>query len=397
MKKLPINARKITLLAVLLPLLFAFAYVATSSGPLAPILVTTTQVKHQAISPSLFGIGIVEAKHRYRIGPSMTGQLLHLNTDVGEKVTANQQLGEMDPVDMNSKITAKAAAIKRADASVLAAQARVNDAAARAQYAKAQAQRYEQLASARTVSAEVAEARHQEYQIAQASLAASKANLNATLEELEMLRADSKGLIEQRSSLRLIAPVDGLVVERNIEPGSSVVAGQTVLEIIDPNSIWINVRFDQRQSGELEKGQQASIVLRSRAGQALTGKVARIEPLADAVTEEIQAKITFDQLPETLPPLGELAEVTVTLPTLAAVTVVPNASIKQFNGQTGVWLIDNDELRYAPVTIGASDLDGQVQILQGLSTSDHVVVYSKQALSQQSRIKVVDQLVSNTQ
>ncbi|MDZ4261372.1 MAG: efflux RND transporter periplasmic adaptor subunit [Pseudomonadota bacterium] len=390
------NLRTISLAVVLLLLLLAFAYVATSSGPLAAIPITVTQVKNQAIAPALFGVGVVDARHRYRIGPTITGQVLRLDADVGDRVTAKQLLGEMDPVDMNSKIAAKDAAIKRAKASVVAAQARVNDSAARASYAKSQSQRYEQLAKAHTVSAEVAEAKHQEYQIAEATLAASNANLNATREELEMLLADSRGLIQQRSTLRLMAPVAGLVVGRYVEPGSTAMAGQAVLEIIDPKSIWLNVRFDQRQSSGLAIGQHASIVLRSHPGQALTGQVARIEPLADAVTEEIQAKIIFDQLPATVPPLGELTEITVALPELASVAVVPNASIKQINGETGVWLIENDELRYVPVKIGASDLDGQVQIMQGLTAGDRIVVYSKQALSKHSRIKIVDQLVSET-
>lgn len=396
MKKPSINLRTISLAVVLLLLLLAFGYVATSSGPLAPIPVSVTQVKNLTIAPALFGVGVVDARYRYRIGPTMTGQVLRLDADVGDKVTANQLLGEMDPVDMNSKIAAKDAAIKRAKASVVAAQARVNDSAARASYAKSQSQRYEQLANAHTVSAEVAEAKHQEYQIAEATLAASNANLNATREELEMLLADSRGLIQQRSTLRLMAPVAGLMVGRYVEPGSTAIAGQAVLEIIDPKSIWVNVRFDQRQSAGLAIGQRASIVLRSYPGQVLTGQVARIEPLADAVTEEIQAKVSFDQLPATVPPLGELTEVTVALPELGSVAVVPNASIKQLNGETGVWLIENDELRYAPVEIGAADLDGQVQIMQGLTIGDRIVVYSKQALSKRSRIKIVDRLVSDT-
>jgi multidrug efflux pump subunit AcrA (membrane-fusion protein) len=172
-----------------------------------------------------------------------------------------------------------------------------------------------------------------------------------------------------------------------------VVAGQTVLEVIDPLSIWINTRFDQLQSSGLAAGLPASIVLRSRPGVQLDGHVTRIEPLADAVTEEIQAKIVFDQLPEALPPVGELANVTVTLPVLAATPVVPNASIKRLNGEVGVWLIEHGQLRYAPVEVGISDLDGRIQILQGVKAGDRVVVYSKQELTRHSRITVVDHLV----
>jgi hypothetical protein len=90
-----------------------------------------------------------------------------------------------------------------------------------------------------------------------------------------------------------------------------------------------------------------------------------------------------------MPPIGELAEITVMLPSLDSVQILPNASIKRLNGVTGVWQIVDGKLRFAPVKPGASDLDGSVQVLDGLSPDAKVVVYSEQALSASSRIRVV--------
>ena len=393
MKMPPINTRTITLLVILVPLLTAFGYVAVRSGPLAPVPVTVTEVSQQSISPALFGIGIVQARYSYRIGPTLTGHVLTLKSHVGDKVVAGQVLGDMDPVDMDNKIISMNAAIKRAKASLIAADAHVVDATARKDYAQSQSRRYQELLIEHTVSAETAEAKYQEYQVAKASLAAARANLNAAGEELEMLKADYNGLLQQRSNLRLVSPVDGLVVGRYIEPGSTVVAGQAVLEVIDPASIWINVRFDQLQSSGLSMNLPARILLRSQSEMLLSGHVSRVEPLADSVTEEILAKVVFDQIPNTLPPVGELAEVTVSLPQLASTPVVPNASIKQFNGRTGVWLLANNKPEFVSVETGASDLDGQVQILKGLESGARIIVYSKQELSSRSRISIVDHLV----
>lgn len=393
MKGFSMNGRTITLLVILLPLLLAFGYVAARSGPLAAVPVTVTAVESEAISPALFGIGVVEARYSYHIGPAMTGHVLRLDAHVGERVSAGQVLGDMDPVDMDSRIGAQEAAIKRAGASLLALEASVAESAARELYARSQAQRYAELVRAHTVSHEVAEAKQQEYQIATASLAVAKANLTAAREELGMLRADHDGLLQQRSNLRLVSPVEGLVVGRYVEPGSSVVAGQAVLEIIDPATLWVNVRFDQLHSRGLAPGLPATILLRSGAAQPLTGHVARVEPLADAVTEEILAKVVFDRLPERLPPVGELVEVTVSLPPLPAAPVVPNASIKRLDGKTGVWLIEDEIPRYVAVETGVSDLEGRVQITGGLRPGDRVVVYSRQELGSHSRVSIVERLV----
>ncbi len=393
MKQLSMNSRKIFLIVILLPLLLAFGYVIAQSGPLAPIPVTITKVENHALTPALFGIGKVEARYSYRIGPTMTGHVLRLTVHVGDHIEAGQVLGEMDPVDMDNKITAKEAAIKRARAALIAAEAHITDTVARERYAKSQSERYKALEKAHTVSTEQVEAKHQAYQIARAGTEAARANLNAAEEELAMLQADYKGLLQQREDLRLTAPVDGLVVGRYAEPGSTVVAGQAVLEVIDPNSIWINVRFDQLQSKGLAPGLPADIVLRSQSGTALSGHVARVEPLADAVTEELLAKVVFEQLPAPLPPVGELAEVTVALPQLDSVPVVPNAGIKQRNGETGVWLVEDKYPRYVPVETGVGDLDGRIQVLNGLKPGDSLVLYSTQELTSRSRISVVERLV----
>jgi hypothetical protein len=120
--------------------------------------------------------------------------------------------------------------------------------------------------------------------------------------------------------------------------------------------------------------------------------VLRVEPVADAVTEETLAKVVFDKLPDVLPPVGELAEVTVALPALPATTVVPDASVQRIDGRLGVWTIKDDALRFVPIRTGATDLDGHVQVLEGLTAGEHVVVFSLGALSSRSRVKVVADL-----
>jgi hypothetical protein len=117
-----------------------------------------------------------------------------------------------------------------------------------------------------------------------------------------------------------------------------------------------------------------------------------VEPLADVVTEEILAKVVFDELPDPLPPIGELAEVTVTLPELPAMPVVSNAAVRTVDDQLGVWQVQDGELRFVAVKLGTGDLDGQVQLREGLTIGDQVVVYSEKALSKRSRLNVVDQI-----
>jgi multidrug efflux pump subunit AcrA (membrane-fusion protein) len=108
---------------VLLPLFGLFGYAALRSGPLAPIPITQTTVETRAIAPALFGIGTVEARYRYPIGPVVAGRVLRM----GDRVRAGQRLGEMDPVDLDERVAAQEAARQRAESAIQAAEAQVRD------------------------------------------------------------------------------------------------------------------------------------------------------------------------------------------------------------------------------------------------------------------------------
>ncbi len=378
MKFPPLQRRTLALVVVIVPLLVLFAYAALRSGPLAPVAVTVAAVESRTIGPALFGIGTVQARYTYKIGPTYAGRVKRLDVHVGESVKAGQVLGEMDPVDLDSRLGAQQAAIKSAEAALLQAEARQA-------FAQTQAGRYEQLLAIRGTSEENAATKRQELAVANAAHGAAREDASRLRAELEALRA-------QRGNLRLVAPVAGLVTTRLAEPGTTVVAGQAVVEVIDPGSLWVDTRFDQISAEGLAAGLPARIVLRSRRGQSLPGRVQRVEPQADAVTEETLAKLVFDTQLSPLPPIGELAEVTVQLPELPAAPTIPNAAIRTVKGQRGVWKLTGDNLSFAPVTLGRANLDGHVQVEKGLAPGDRLVVYSEKALTASSRIHVVDRL-----
>lgn len=372
-----LNRRTLLLLAVLIPLLLLLGYVALRTGPLAAVPVTVTTVESHAINPALFGIGTVQARYTYSIGPTVAGRVLRLHVHVGDRVKAGQLLGEMDPVDLGQRQSALDAALRGAQSQLLQAQAQRD-------FAASQATRYEQLLSARGTSQEVVDVKRQELKVADTALTAAR-------DAVHRARADAAGVGAQRGNLKLIAPADGLITARDADPGTTVVAGAPVIEMIDPGSLWIDTRFDQLSATGLAAGQAASIVLRSRANQPLAGEVLRVDPLADAVTEETLAKIRFKHLPQPLPPIGELAEVTIRLPALPTRPTVPNASLQRVGGKLGVWRVAAGKLQFAPVKVLGSDLDGHVQV-DGLKAGERVVVYSQRTLSARSNISIVDRI-----
>lgn len=378
MKKILLQRKTLFLVALLSILIVIFAYVTLFSGSMAPVAVVIQPVENKELSPSLFGIGTVKAQYEYKIGPVSSGRVKRLSVNVGEYVKQGQVLGEMDPVDLDDRILAQEAILKQAEA-------RLSEYQAKLDYAALQAKRYERLYPTRAVSEEALITRQYELSIARAEFSVAQ-------KEFARVIAEKKMLDSQRENLVLIAPADGLVVSRDAEPGTTLVAGQAVLKLIDPQTLWINARFDQSSAQGLSEQLSAMITLRSQPQKVLTGKVLRVEPLADAVTEELIAKVIFSEVPKQLPPVGELAEITISLPKTIAHPVVPNAAIRNHSGKVGVWTLTHDKLHFAPVTTGIADLEGNIQILHGVEVGEKVVVYSENNLTEHSRIRLVTHL-----
>ena len=386
-----LNRRNLTLIAVLVPLVLLFIWVALRAGPLAPVNVVVTKVEERSISPSLFGIGTVEARYTQKVGSTAPGRVTMLAVDVGDTVERGQLLAQIDPVDLDQRIDAAASTEAKNAAMERSASAQIADASARVKLARTQALRVEALIKNGWVTQAMVDQRRQELAAAQASLAATQANFAAAQQDRNRASLDRSALIAQKANLRLAAPRAGLVVKRAVEPGTTVVAGQTVVEIVDPAELWINARFDQTRSAGLASGLKAKIALRSKPDIMAAGSVIRVEPLADAITEEILAKIGFSAIGN-LPPIGELAEVTIILPPEKKTIAIPNAAVQNVNGKTGVWTLRDGELAFVPVSLGAADLDGWIQIESGLEKGDEIITHSAAALSANSRISIVDKL-----
>lgn len=171
-----------------------------------------------------------------------------------------------------------------------------------------------------------------------------------------------------------------------------------MLRLVDPASLWVKTRIDQGRSAGLAVGQPAQVVLRSQPGQVYAATVARLELLADAVTEERLAQVAFAAPPPGVS-VGELAEVTVQLPASNEGLRLPNAVVQRQSGQAGVWLLAADgKPTWVPVKVGATGLNGTVRVDNAndqtpLADGDRVVQHSQKPVQAGMRVQVVDSLV----
>jgi HlyD family secretion protein len=387
--------RRWGLLGLAVLLIGLFVFVMMRAGPLAPVKVTLAQVKEGRMTPELFGVGTVEARRSWMIGPTVASRVLSVKVDVGDAVKAGQLLAQMDPVDLDQRLASLEAAIARAKSVHVAALAQQADALARRELAVSNWRRNQDLAQQNFISSGALESVVQTKASADAALEAARANVDAAAQDLSRTQADHAALLQQRTHVRLTAPADGVVSAREAEAGSTVVAGQAVLRVVDPGTLWVKLRVDQGRSGGLTPQLKARIVLRSEPQVVVPGRVERKELISDSVTEERIAQLSFDRLPAGLS-VGEMVEATIELPVISDSLIVPAASVQRQGGTNGVWRIVSGKPEFVVVQLGARSLDGQVQIRDGLKAGDEVVVYSQKPLDTSSRVQVVDAIVESS-
>jgi len=384
------SRQKIQLLLIGIGVLLLFAWILMTQGPLAPIKVTVEKVQLGNLTSRVFGVGTLKARRSFNLAPTMSSRVKRVLVDQGEQVIAGQLLVEMDAVDLEEKLNASRRAADKFANVIRAEEAQLTEAQSRLNSVSATFNRYQELRMSGFVSQEVFDLRQHEKNAATALFAAASANLAAAREDHARALADLRGINELLSQTKLLSPIKGIVTARFAEPGSALLGGQVALQLIDPNSLWVETRIAQKQAGQIRVGQIAEIVLRSQPQSVITGKVARIDLMSDSVTEE---RIVNVALSSSDVSIGESAEVTIKFPDLNQVRSIPSAAIKRRDKQIGVWVLQEGTVQFKPVMLGVVTLDGRTQILEGLGDNEKVIVYSQQQLRSGLKVKVVSELV----
>ena len=343
------------------------------SAYLRPIKLQVAAVQSN-VPVEVFGLGTVEARVTSKIGFKVSGVLVELRADVGDRVVKGAVLARLDDREQRAQVARTNATIELAEANLQRAKASVGKAKANYANASSISQRRQTLLQSNNTSIETA-------QTAQAAQDATLGDLNLANSDVLVAQAnisDAKAQQQQQSATldfyTLTAPYDAMVTARLKELGSALAGSEPVFTLVDPKSVWVLAFIDESKSGEIRVGEPADIVLRSHPSQRLHGKVARIEPESDRVNEERRVEIAYEKVPEIFY-LGEQAEVYITTARLPQALLVPEAAIVGLAKNHGtVWTIEDGRLQRHEVTLGHRLLDGRYEITGGLPDKARVVV-----------------------
>ncbi len=350
-------------------------------------------------SVKLTASGYVAAERSSKIAPKVPGTVRQVYVKQSQDVKAGDLLVEMDPTDEKAAIAAAKSRAAAARARAQSAQAQVGTAEAQIREMRQQAERERRLAEQGISPTGVAEDLEARVASLEKTKTAAEAAVAAARAEAQSLNADVQVLDTHLGNLKLLAPIDGRVMNKPPQIGEFIgpqPAGVSVdmggIEIADFSSLVVEVDVPEQRLHLVDIGGPAEIVLDAFPQQRLRGRALEVTPKVDRAKATVMVKVEFvDKFDQTLPEMsarvsflsGELDEQAVKQPPK---TIVPESSLADRGGAKVVFVLEGEQVRMVPVTLGEPFGSG-FELMEGPRPGTRIIKNPDAKLSDGQRVK----------
>lgn len=339
---------------------------------LAPPKVTVVKLEKRDLTEQAYGNGTVEAKVVVGVASKITGRIVELYVDQGDHVKAGQLLARLESDDLIQQQRQSEAGVNRSAANLNVEKANLQKALANVGLAEKNARRFRALADKNMVSRLEAEQYENSWKVAREEVSRCSAVLESVRMEQSASRASLEFARSRVADTRIHAPADGVIITRDMEKGATITPGQAIFTLADPATVWVKANVDESQLRGIVVGKKAAITLRSASGERLPGQVARIGRQSDRVTEELEVDVAFTTPLKNFR-LGEQSDVYIVTDSRKSAPSLPSAALVTREQKRGVWLVENNRLKFRPISTGIEDQRNLTEITAGLDGSERVV------------------------
>jgi len=195
--------------------------------------------------------------------------------------------------------------------------------------------------------------------------------------------------------LKVLAPFDGTAGFRQINVGDYLKDGADMVNIEDIDAVLLDFRLPERFQSKVKTGQKAQVTMDALPGRKFTAVIQAIDPLIDANGRSVGVRGCIDNRQMQLRP-GMFARVNAVFGERADAMVIPEEAIVPQGGRSTVVRVvpgpNKDELISERVTVKIGIRQpGRVEVLEGLSMGDSVVVAGQQRLQKEGTVvRIVD-------
>jgi Cu(I)/Ag(I) efflux system membrane fusion protein len=188
-------------------------------------------------------------------------------------------------------------------------------------------------------------------------------------------------------TITFTSPISGHVTEKSIVEGAAVKEGERVLRIVDHSTLWLDAQIYESQLPFIKQGQKATATVASMPGKKFAGEVVFVHPHVDPTTRTVMVRLVVPNESLVLKP-GMYASVLVTAELADQTVLVPREAVID-TGTRQIVFLTREQGQFEPrnVRMGVSGQDGLVQVLEGLSPGETVVVSGQFLIDAESRMK----------
>ncbi|MEJ2661923.1 MAG: efflux RND transporter periplasmic adaptor subunit [Desulfobacteraceae bacterium] len=322
-----------------------------------PVRVATIQSRDLPIL--VRSVGRLVPDREVVLSAQVTGIVMELKVDVGDRVTSGATLVRLDPTDYTL-------ALSEAQANQLAAQARLC-------VADKNFSRAKRLLPEKAISRELFDAAEAEYRTAQALVSQSTAAADIARQRL--------------NKTTVCAPFGGHVVHRYVELGQNVAVGEAVIGIADMQAMRVKIHISENDYLHLDMQDPVSVVVEAFSDQPYAGRVDKIGIQADARTNTFEVEILLDN-PRYIFKAGLTARVAIQTEVIHQAVIIPQGSVLFREDRKEVFVVEQGgHAAVREVKLGET-AGSDVRILQGLKSGDVLVVAGAQYLKPGDRVAI---------
>lgn len=201
---------------------------------------------------------------------------------------------------------------------------------------------------------------------------------------LDAARAQLMQMREMLDRATVRSPVTGQISEKSVASGEAVQVGGKLFTVVNADTLELAAQVAANQIGQVRVGQPVRFTLDAYPDRVLTGRVARMDAVANAGTRQVGVYI---RVPNTDHGIVAGLFATGTIVTSGAsgatpVPTIPTVAVHQDSGQSVVYTVEGDRVQRRPVTLGArDDVAGLVEVRAGLAPGARVITAPGQGLA----------------
>jgi macrolide-specific efflux system membrane fusion protein len=336
----------------------------------------TAEAAMREFSTAVTAIGAVKPQigAEVRVGARLSGKLVRLPANIGDRVERGQVIAELESADL-------AATVARHEAAVAVAREKIADAEARQKLSEATYQRQLSLLKISGTSQQLVDEALRESQSA-------AAGVQIAIREREFADAQLREARVNLSYATITAPISGVIGSVTTQEGETVAAGlnaPTFVVIVDLDRLQVNAFVDEVDIGKVKLGQRVTFNVDAFPAQDFTGSVSAIYPTAtiqDNVVKYVVA-IGIDDEDRSLLRPEMTASVRIQLET-RNVLAIPSRAIRQEGGRSVVHVVNGEATEVRPIRVGWRD-GPWAEVADGLNEGERILLNATTTAGEQAK------------